>query len=256
MKMSQKPNVKNAFTALLVSSFALGFVAKIHAGGVTVTDVTDWSTTPQEVVNIDTPYLGYNGGAYAGINTLSVDINNTTTINNGFCIDPFHFSASGPENYSISSLVGAPKAPGTLNAYTATEIEDLWAEYYSPIMTSPAAAGLQVAIWTLVSSNAVASGELSSGDAVSFSGNTYGAATDLASLATFHGTPADLEALTGPGQDYVIAVPGGNTPHNVPDSGTTFIMLALTVGALVISRRALIEKLARSGKAQICISSH
>lgn len=257
MKMSQKPNIKQALAVLLTSAFALGIVAKSNAAGVTVTDVTDWSTTPEEVVTIDTPYLGYDGGAYAGINDLSVSINGgAATVNDGFCIDPFHFSDTGPQPYSIVPLTsGAPKAPGTLNAYTATEIEDLWAEYFSPTMSSSSAAGLQVAIWMLVSSNAVATGELTNKDAVTFSGNTYGATTDLASLATFHGTPADLEALTGPGQDYVIAVPTNNVHHNVPDNGATLIMLALTCGVLAASRKLLIAKAGEPGKSQVRVPS-
>jgi hypothetical protein len=144
-------------------------------------------------------------------------------------------------------LIGAPKDADQysvqLNAFTATEIEDLWAMYYSPTMSSPSAAGLQIAIWELVSSNAVATGNLPAADAISVT-SIYDsvAASDLDSLSTFNGSPANLLALTGPGQDYVIAA--------VPDGGETFLMLVLTLGALVVARPALIKIAAPLRKAK------
>ena len=220
---------------------ALGLAVSAGATPATVTDVTDWNKTPVEVVNINDPYLGYNGGVYAGINDLSVTVGSSTTVYDGFCIDPFHWSASGPQSYNIVPLVDAPKAPGTLNSSTALKIEDLWAEYFSPTMSSSSAAGLQIAIWELVSSNAVATGELPSNEAFSLAKgqSDYGASTDIASLATYTGPAADLEGLTGPGQDYVIDIP--TPPSSVPDGGATILMLALTAGALVIARPTLLQ---------------
>lgn len=222
-----------------------GLSTSANAGSVTVTDVTDWSTTPMEVVNADLPYLGYNGGVYAGINTLSVNNDGTVTVYDGFCIDPFHWSASGPSSpYYIVSLNDAPKNPATMNTYTATEIEDLWAEFFSPTMSSAGAAGLQIAIWELVSSNAVANDGLPAADAFSLDGgNDYGASADLASLATYDGPAASLMALTGPGQDYVIDMPPPPRVPVVPDGGTTFALLLLAVGSLFGGRSALIKAL-------------
>jgi hypothetical protein len=129
-----------------------------------------------------------------------------------------------------------------LNAATALNIENLWAEFYSPTMTSSHAAGLQIAIWELVSSNAVANDGLPAHDAFSLVGpNNYGASQDLASLATYDGPAANLMALTGPGQDYVV--------DPVPDAGATFIMLALTLGALVLARPSLIKSAGQPGQA-------
>src|SRR5580698_3216401 len=158
----------------------------VNAASVIVDDVTDWNTTPMELVDANIPELGYSGPLYAGINTLDVSIGANTTVDNAFCIDPFHWSAGGPTpGYSVVALSKAPKPPGTLDAYTATEIGDLWQEFYSPTMGSPSAAGLQIAIWELVSSNAVATHELPANEAATFSGNTYSAAADLASLAGY-----------------------------------------------------------------------
>jgi hypothetical protein len=46
-------------------------------------------------VNVNLSYAGYNGAVYAGINTLQVTANVQTFNAQGFCIDPYHASASG-----------------------------------------------------------------------------------------------------------------------------------------------------------------
>jgi hypothetical protein len=233
MKIRQKL-LKN--TAVVVTGCTIlgGLAANLSAESVIVTDVTDWSTTPVEVVNADDPFLNYNGGVLAGINTLAVTDNQGTTVYNGFCIDPFHWSLGGPiSGYNTMPLSDGPKSPGTLNGATALDIEKLWAEFYSPTMSSPSAAGLQIAIWELVSSNAVATGELPADEAFSITSYDYGAGADLASLATYDGPSANLMALSGPGQDYVV--------DPVPDGGETFIMLIATFAALVIARPAIIK---------------
>jgi hypothetical protein len=252
LKTNKKPIITKVVSAYIGGIMLAGFVASANPGTVDVTDVTDWTTqpgeTPNEVVTISSdPYLGYSGGVYAGINDLSVTLAGADNgLYGGFCIDPYHFSSPTGDvtpGYTIDSLTSglAPKAPGTLNAYTATEIEDLWIEFYSPTMSAPAAAGLQVAIWELVVSNTIAT-PATAADVVTFSGNTYSASADLASLATFTGTPANLEALTGPGQDYVIYIPSyPPIGQAAPDGGVTFIMLALTLGALMLARPAIIK---------------
>jgi hypothetical protein len=207
----------------------------VRADIVTVDNVTDWNTTPMEIVNVNLPYMGADGvNVYSGINTLLITDGAESYTVNSFCIDPFHWDGiSYP--YQIVPLDSAPKPPAPLNAATATQIEDLWELYYSPGMSSPNAAGLQIAIWELVSSNAVANDGLPNSDAFSVNGYDYGASDDLASLTAYSGPAANLLAVTGPGQDFVFAA----TP--VPDGGTTFLMLALTAGALVVARPALIK---------------
>ena len=244
MKTRQKPIFKQTVAAVIGWAMVTGLAANVNASPITVTDITDWNTTPVEVVNAHLSYLGYDGGVYAGINTLSVNDGTSSTTFSGFCIDPFHWSASGPASgYSMVSLSDAPKAPALLNAATATAIKDLWAEFYSPTMSAYSAAGLQIAIWELVSSNAVVTDGLPASYAFSLNGgNDYGAALDIASLATYDGPAANLVALTGPGQDYVV--------DPVPDGGGTFIMLALTLGALAIARPAIIKCAVRPRKTQ------
>ncbi len=224
-----------------------GLAASANAQPVTVTDITDWTTTPGEYVYFNDPLLSYNGGVNTGINTLLVTTGQGSTSYNGFCIDPFHWSATGPTSgYSIVPLDDAPKPPATLNAATATEIEELWAEFYSPTMSSSSAAGVQIAIWELVSSNAIANDGLAASNAFTLDGgNDYGASQDLASLATYDGPVPDLTALTGSGQDYVIDI-----PPSTPDGGATFIMLALALGALIVARPAIIKSASQRGKLQ------
>jgi hypothetical protein len=239
-----KPTVALVLGWTMMASLAASVNAQLVTQPVTVTEITDWNTTPEELVTVNDPYLDYYGGLLAGINTLEVTEGASSTVYNGFCIDPFHWSAIGPSSpYYIVGLTGAPKSPAELNAFTATEIEDLWAEYYSPTMSSPDAAGLQVAIWELVSSNAVANDGLPIDEAFSLpiNGDDYGASNDLASLATYDGPAANLVALTGPGQDFVISA---------PDGGATFFMLALTVSALVVARPAIIKSVSQLQKAK------
>jgi len=247
------PTLASLICCTIVAGLA-GLAGNVNAAAVTVTDITDWSTTPVEIVTANLPELGYDGLVYAGINTLSVDKGGGATVYSGFCIDPFHWSIGGPQpGYSTVSLSNAPKPPGTLNAATALDIEDLWAEFFSPSMSSASAAGLQIAIWELVSSNSVATGELPANEAISFSGDTYGASADIASLAAYNGPAATLVGLTGPGQDYVIDMPSNNgriAPGAVPDGGGTFLMLAMTLGALVLARSAIIERAGQLRKAQ------
>ena len=247
MKTRQTP-IKNRIAIVLMGvALAASFATKVSANSpLTVTEITDWNTAPAEYQFFNDPYLGYSGGLDVGMSTLLVNNGTSSSVYNGFCIDPFHWSATGPSSpYYEVPLVDAPKSPAQLNAYTATEIEKLWAQFFSPTMSSSSAAGLQIAIWELVSSNAIASDSLPANEAFTLtSGNDYGASQDLASLATYAGPVPSLLALTGPGQDYVINV------NPVPDVSGTFIMLALTVGALLIARPALIKSASQLRKTQ------
>jgi hypothetical protein len=240
MKIGQKPIIKKAAAAVIGCALMAGLVTPAKAGTVTVTDVTDWHTAEVTYANIG--FLHYNGQVCAGINTLSVNNGTSSTIYNGFCVDPFHWSAVGPTaHYSFVPLPDGPKAPAKLNTATARDIEDLWGEYYSPSMSSYNAAGLQIAIWELVSDNAVANDLLPAYDAFTVEGNDFGASQDLASLATYHGPTANLEILTGPGQDYVV--------DPVPDAGGTFLTLALTLGALILARSTMSKNPAQVAQA-------
>ena len=178
----------------------LAFLAPSSATAITVQEI---GVSPTEIVTISVPGF-YTGGVYAGVNKLVVD----GVAMDGFCIDPFHFSLASSPDYSFVSLVNAPKPPGgPMGADKALTIEKLWTLFYSPTMTAPDAAGLQIAIWEVVG---IPNFQLTSG-------NDFGAAGDLAAALAYNGPVRTLLGLTGPGQDYIIAV---------ADGGTTLLLLA------------------------------
>jgi hypothetical protein len=194
----------------IVSNFATiwGFLAlAIHAQAIFVQDT---GVSPSETVTISVTNF-YAGDVYAGINNLLVD----GVAMKGFCIDPFHFSQNS-QGYNFVPLADAPKEH-LMGAAKAEEISKLWAMDYSPLMTAPQAAGLQIAIWEIVGGS----------DFSLVGGSDYGASVLLEEVADYSGDGASLIALTGPGQDYCV---------QVPDSGTTLSFLAMTLLCLVSVR--------------------
>jgi hypothetical protein len=162
--------------------------------------------------------------AYAGIIDLKV---NGVSVN-GFCIDPFHWSIPGVQNYNAVDLSIAPKSPvNGMGAATALDIEQLWQQYYSSGMSSQNAAGLQIAIWELVGGS-------------NFTLNStpdYGASGMLNWLKNNANAPtADLIGLTGPGQDYVIPNFPGSNVREVPDGGATALLLCFAMAGLFVLR--------------------
>ena len=114
-----------------------------------------------------------------------------------------------------------------MGSAAATDIEKLWAQYYSPSMGIQEAAALQVAIWEDMANN---SGGNNGGPyTLTVSGNdpvTSEASTMLDSLPGLT-VEADLMALTDTGQGYVVAVPE-------PTAAGCFL---LGLGALVCFQR-------------------
>ena len=208
-------NAKFSFSAALASLLLLS-ATSTNATSVTVKEL---SVAPAKIVNINVTGF-YSGGAYAGIVNMLVDGVDT----DGFCIDPFHFSSTSSLQYEKVSLADAPKDflptfTGDMGVLKAEKISKLWAMAYSPAMTAERAAAMQIAIWEIVA-----------GDLFSVSGSDYGAATLLAQIDTYTGPAANLIALTGPGQDYVIAT--------VPEAGATLLLLAIGTGALAFFGRS------------------
>jgi hypothetical protein len=150
-------------------------------------------------------------GVEAGVYNLTV--NGVATPS--FCID---IATEQQENtpyydYNYSALASSPvDAVGPMGSQAATDIEKLWAAYYSPSMSSVQAAALQVAIWEDEANN---SGNGNGGGkyTLTVSGNsavTTEATSMLAALSGLTAT-ADLIALTDSGQGYVVAVPEATT---------------------------------------------
>jgi hypothetical protein len=201
-----------------------GFMAfgLLQAAAVPVT-VQEMGIGANEVVQITSSTLG-TASVYAGI----VDLQVNGVAMDGFCIDPFHWSIPGLQSYNTETLGAGPKAPGgPMGAATALKIEQLWAQYYSVGMSGQNAAGLQIAIWDLVGGanfQLDSSPDYGAGDMLAWVNNNPTASA------------ADLIAVTGPGQDYVIPN-GPNIPHfSVPDGGTTALLLGMGLISLIIMR--------------------
>jgi hypothetical protein len=202
--------------------FALGLAGAVFQVGAVPVTVQEIGIGPNEIVDMTSSTLGTHS-VYAGIVDLLV--NGVAT--DGFCIDPFHWSITGPQAYNTETLGDGPKSPGgAMGASTALQIEQLWAEYYSHTMSNQNAAGLQIAIWELVGG---ANFQLDSS-------SDYGASTMLAWVDNNPtATAANLIAVTGPGQDYVIPGNGSNI-ERVPDGGETLLLLACGLAGLFIVR--------------------
>jgi hypothetical protein len=196
---------------LWATTLAVTSVSSLQATPVTVQEV---GISPYKIVNISVTGF-YSGNVYAGVNQLLV--NNVLT--NGFCIDPFHFSAIGQQPYNAVDLTSAPKGLN-LTAQGADTIRMLWALAYPQIGNDAAkAAALQIAIWMVVG-----------GNNFQLIGNDWGASLLLQTVTNpnYNGPRANLLALTGPGQDYVIEA--------VPDGGTTVGLLGLAFISVFIAR--------------------
>jgi hypothetical protein len=199
----------------LAAAAGLLVVSVLSAGATPVT-VQDIGMGSYETVQMTSSTLG-TAWVYAGSVNLLVDGMPTT----GFCIDPFHWSITGPQSYNTEPLANAPKSPiNGMGAATALQIEQLYAHYFTPDISSANAAGLQIAIWELVGGSNF---HLNSG-------NDYGASAMLEwSGSNPNAQAADLMAITGPGQDYLI--------QSVPDGGVTALMLGGGLAGLGIMRR-------------------
>jgi hypothetical protein len=216
--------------------------------------VTEDGIGSNDTVYINSSTLGNNLHVYAGIVDLTLGTGPTAKNFEGFCIDPWHWSVSGPQNYQLVPLYDAPKPPGPMSVKAAGEIEELWAQYMtsSYVLSGNAktadewAAAMQLEIWqTVAGSISDATYSLDSIDN-NFSGEATAVWSDLGAMNTFladatSSTPrAHLEGLTSgtnsdrrdnAGQDYVI--------DSVPDSGTPALLLGLGLVGILALRSKL-----------------
>jgi hypothetical protein len=201
-------------------AFFFGLAPSSKATPITVQQI---GITPYETVSIRV--TGFRSGRMrSGVNQLLVN----GILANGFCIDPFHASILGLQSYEMVSLTNAPKddhlIPGThMTANEAETISELWALAYPLIGSDPRkAAGLQIAIWEVVGGNQFHLGRRA---------KDYGAGQLLSTVEApnYNGPMANLVALTGPGQDFVICAPPDR--ESVPDNGATITLFALALAA-------------------------
>jgi len=204
---------------LQLAIMAAGLAGAISASATTVTFN---GVSPVETVTLQVSSPSFSGGVNAGIYNLTVDGVATPS----FCIDVAReISAGKPfDDYYYSNLAFTPLPPaGPMGSAAATDIEKLWAAYYSPSMNSQDAAALQVAIWMDIAAQ-VGTYTIT----VSDNGPvTTGAATMLDSLSSLT-SQADLQGLVSlNGQNFVVPVP----------EPTTTGCFLLGLGALVCFQR-------------------
>lgn len=217
--------MRRLLLALSCVSFLTG--VSVRADSVTVAEV---GVGANETVWINSSNLGNNLHVYAGVLNLTVD--NVAT--NGFCIDPWHWSSGSALSYTLESLDNAPKSanggsPNPMGASTALKIEQLWQQYYTSGISNVNAAALQIEIWQLVDL-AVNNGTFA---LISIDGDSAAVMSSIADMDAFltnnpNAAAANLVAVTGAGQDYVI--------QNVPEGGATALLLGLVLVGFGIGR--------------------
>ncbi len=234
--------------------------------------VTEAGIGTNDTVYINSSTLGSDLHVYAGIVDLTLGTGPSATSVDSFCIDPWHWSVSGPQSYQSELLSHAPKPPGPMSAAAAVKIEQLWEEYMTSsfVLSSNShtadewSAAMQLEIWqTVAGSVSGATYSLVSVDN-NFSGEATAVLADLANMNTFLADAtsstlkADLEAVTSgisrdgkdnPGQDYVIATGGGSSGGGVPtpDGGTTAALLGVSVLGILALGRGLRNSSSRIG---------
>jgi hypothetical protein len=235
---------------VLAIAIGLGCFAAT-ASAVTTTDATFNSVSPGATFNYN---LNGSGGSttagtfnWTGTSGGSINLGNFTA----FCIELTQTISTGSNYaYNVDPLQNGPN-PNPMGSTKATEIEELWAKYFSSIFIgTPAqqqqnAAAFQICVWDLeygsvlstTSSLDLASGtfyatNLSDPDVVQ-------AQTQLAYIASLGGTGAvaNLVALDNPSnQDMVTASPA--VPEPVTASLSTLGLGGLILLALRRRRHA------------------
>ena len=208
--------MKQAYTALIATVVIAAGLQRSAA-----LTVDELGTGPGQIVMVNITGIG-TFPVDAGV--LKLDVAGLQV--DGFCIDPFHFSDGLMSGYHIVGLTSAPKG-SFMSSGTALQIERLWGSYYSPTMSASDAAGVQIAIWELIGGNRFGL----------ISPNDFGAAGFLAAVQNpaYDGLVADLEGLTGPGQDYGVASPSVEAlTRTVPDASSTACLLGVAVIVMLV----------------------
>jgi hypothetical protein len=181
---------------------AAGIFSTVVTASNNAVSVEEDGVAANEIVTISSSTLGKNLSVYSG----ALDIGVNGSIFDGFCIDPWHSSAEDQWlNYAFEALASGPKMADGMGLTTALQIEQLWDEYFSLTMSNATAAGLQIAIWDLVSASIGA--QTNGADWFTLnSSNNYGASSMISWVdANPNAAAANLYAVTGNGQDYVVS---------------------------------------------------
>ncbi len=215
--MTKSSRILSVLTALALS--ALPAAAVSYQVGDTL-NLSAQTVSPSKTVKISAPGIG-TSNVLAGVVQLSIQ-----TIGNveALCIDPFQWASRTTSQYKVTALDEAKIPALALGADKANLIGKLWALYFDDARTNAnTAAGLQIAVWMVVGS----------GNGFSLlSGSDYGAATMKATAESSSVSAAKLVALTSSSkQDFVV--------RQVPDGGTTVLLLGLGLTGLALIRRRI-----------------
>jgi hypothetical protein len=210
----------NRFKKQMISvGLALGATIAARATPFSLGDtvpVQERSFGPHETATIHSSTLGT---VTTGAGILKLMVNGMAF--DAFCIDPYQYSSSSSQQYTVAALATAPVP--AMGAAAARTVGKLWSDFHSTALGDPTvAAGLQIAIWETVA-----------GSNFSVTGSDFGAAGMIAAANAQSGI-ANLWALASAKfQDYVIAVP----PDSVPDGGSTVLLLGIALIALALLLR-------------------
>jgi len=213
--MTTSTRILSILTALALS--ALPAAATSYQIGDTL-NLSAQTVSPSKTVKIQSS-LG-TPNVLAGIVHLSIQ-----TIGNveALCIDPFQWASRTTSAYKVTALDAAPLSH-PMGASDANLLGKLWALYFDDARTdSNIAAGLQIAVWMVVGSG---------NGFTLLSNNDFGAAGMITNAETSSVTAAKLVALTSSSkQDFVV--------RQVPDGGTTVLLLGLGLSGLALIRRRI-----------------
>lgn len=215
--MTTSSRILSVLTALALS--ALPAAAASYQIGDTL-NLSAQTVSPSKTVKISATGLG-TPNVLAGVVHLSIQ-----TIGNveALCIDPFQWASRTTSEYEVTALDQAKVPTLALGADKASVIGKLWALYFDDARTdAKIAAGLQIAVWMVVGS----------GNGFSLlSGDDFGAGAMKTAAENYQGAGAKLVALTSrTKQDFVV--------RQVPDGGTTVLLLGLGLSGLALIRRRI-----------------
>ncbi len=203
---------KLVLCGLLALAAVMPVVAAPTIGDSVIVQYTN--VDPRVTVRIYTPDNPTGMDVYAGVYNLKVD----GVVTPSFCIDVADNSTTAAVTYGVVNLWEAPDGTaGPMSAAKAADLSKLLSAYWKDTMTATEAAGLQLAIWEIVTEESGSAYDITSG---SFRANNSAAREQAISylngFADYDGKVNHYVALTHPWvgadgktqyQDYVIAIP-------------------------------------------------
>lgn len=205
---------KLVFCGLLLLAAAMPVMAAPTIGDTVTVQYTN--VDPRATVRIYTPIHAGGVDVYAGVYNLEVDGVDTPS----FCIDISDDSTTAAVPYSVVDLWNAPDGTaGPMGAAKSADLTTLLSAYWTTGMTGTQAAGLQLAVWEIVSEDSANAYSMISGDFYASNSTARTQAISyLAGFGSYAGTLQHYAGLTHPllnntdpkaaqYQDYVIAVP-------------------------------------------------